>query len=212
MGCYQSKFVPCQSSTNIFPVSNIDESGSIKRRGHIQISNNKLAYFEENKKIEWHLFSLKRYGFDQCKFVIELGRRCPTGSGIYSFKTRKAEEIFNLLHEKVLELNSRKQSNNIDNHNNEDIIKQSCYGPPIAPRFDNSETPSYANLLLSADEDERNPKYIALDLNSAGEKNDKSETSGFNAEKLTYSIIDFPRTEALAKIVNDRTHFIQNST
>lgn len=43
-------------------------------------------------------FSLfHRYGFDAELFSFESGRRCPTGPGIYAFKCRRAEALFNLL-------------------------------------------------------------------------------------------------------------------
>ena len=42
-----------------------------------------------------------RYGFDSELFSFESGRRCPTGPGIYAFKCKRAEALFNLLQEYI---------------------------------------------------------------------------------------------------------------
>ena len=59
MGCYQTKG-HCDKSINVFRVTNINENGSVKRNGHLRLSNSDLVYFEDNKEIVWPLYSLKR--------------------------------------------------------------------------------------------------------------------------------------------------------
>lgn len=51
--------------------------------------------------IHWPLRCLRRYGFDAELFSFESGRRCPTGPGIYAFKCRHAEDMFNMVQESI---------------------------------------------------------------------------------------------------------------
>lgn len=47
--------------------------------------------------LSWPLGSLRRYGFDANFFTFESGRRCETGEGIFSFKCKRADVLFNTL-------------------------------------------------------------------------------------------------------------------
>lgn len=63
-----------------------------------------MCYYVKQKgkePIHWPLRCLRRYGFDAELFSFESGRRCPTGSGIYAFKCRHAEALFNLVQESI---------------------------------------------------------------------------------------------------------------
>ena len=47
--------------------------------------------------MRWPIRCLKRYGYSEGVFSFELGRRCPTGAGVYAFKCERAEALFQLL-------------------------------------------------------------------------------------------------------------------
>ena len=91
-----------QDTTHTFKVINVDDLGQERNPGRIEITESELVWFQRNKEpIRWPLNSLRRYGFDAELFSFECGRRCPTGPGIYAFKCRQAEALFNLLQESV---------------------------------------------------------------------------------------------------------------
>lgn len=70
--------------------------------GKIQVAASDLVLYQKGKEpIRWPLRCLRRYGFDEELFSFESGRRCPTGSGIYAFKCRCAEELFNMVQESI---------------------------------------------------------------------------------------------------------------
>ncbi|XP_074660232.1 uncharacterized protein LOC141912752 [Tubulanus polymorphus] len=99
MGCSYSRSNG-DSNPNLFSVYNVDDQGQELTAGKIEVSDSQLTLFQKNKEpIKWPLRCLRRYGFDAELFSFESGRRCPTGSGIYAFKCRRAEALFNLLQE-----------------------------------------------------------------------------------------------------------------
>lgn len=80
----------------------MDDLGAEIRPGKIEVTDNDLIFYQKGKEpIRWPLRCLRRYGFDEELFSFESGRRCPTGSGIYAFKGRRAEELFNLVQEAI---------------------------------------------------------------------------------------------------------------
>lgn len=57
-----------------------------------------IVLYRKNKPpLSWPLGSLRRYGFDATYFTFESGRRCETGEGIFSFKCKRADVLFNTL-------------------------------------------------------------------------------------------------------------------
>ena len=86
--------------SNVFKVYNVDKEGAYRNPGQIEITDIELVFHHKNKDpVRWPLRYLRRYGFDSEIFSFESGRRCPTGAGIYAFKCRRAESLFNLLQE-----------------------------------------------------------------------------------------------------------------
>lgn len=68
--------------------------------GRIEISEAQLILYQKGDiTVRWPLRSLRKYGFDAELFSFECGRRCPTGPGVYAFRCRRAEALFNLLQE-----------------------------------------------------------------------------------------------------------------
>ncbi len=98
MGCSFSHNHGGDRNPRVFKVFNVDDQGQELSAGKMEITDTELILYQKNKDaIRWPLRSLRRYGFDAELFSFESGRRCPTGPGIYAFKCRRAEALFNLL-------------------------------------------------------------------------------------------------------------------
>ena len=90
------------SATRIFKVTNVDNNGEDRNPGYIEITTDSLVLHQRGKEsVAWPLHGLRRYGFDADLFSFESGRRCPTGPGIYAFRCRHAEALFNLLQSSI---------------------------------------------------------------------------------------------------------------
>lgn len=101
MGCFLSKNIH-DLNGRIFRVYNVNDLGAEISLGKIEVTEDDLIFYQKGKEpIRWPLRCLRRYGFDEELFSFESGRRCPTGSGIYAFKCRRAEELFNLVQEAI---------------------------------------------------------------------------------------------------------------
>lgn len=98
---------------------NIDEDGHYIKSCYIQVTDTDLVLHQRGEPpIIWPLQSLRRYGFDTELFSFESGRRCPTGPGIYAFKCKQAESLFNALQECLLV--PRSDSEAVSNGNGEE--------------------------------------------------------------------------------------------
>jgi len=87
---------------NMFAVNNVDDMGVKLNSGQLEITDIELVLHRRGKQpVKWPLRYLKRYGFEEGLFSFEAGRKNPTGPGIYSFKCRRAENLFNLLQVRV---------------------------------------------------------------------------------------------------------------
>ncbi|XP_067675279.1 fibroblast growth factor receptor substrate 3-like [Haliotis asinina] len=96
MGCSFSRSRSGDLNSRVFRVYNVDEQGQELNPGKIEVSDTELILIQKGKEaIRWPLRCLRRYGFDAELFSFESGRRCPTGAGIYAFKCRNAEALFN---------------------------------------------------------------------------------------------------------------------
>jgi len=91
------------STTHVFKVTNVDNNGEDRNPGYIEITTDSLVLHQRGKdSVAWPLHGLRRYGFDADLFSFESGRRCPTGPGIYAFRCRRAEALFNLLQSSIV--------------------------------------------------------------------------------------------------------------
>uniref|UniRef100_A0A6B2ECG7 Putative fibroblast growth factor receptor substrate 3 n=1 Tax=Phlebotomus kandelakii TaxID=1109342 RepID=A0A6B2ECG7_9DIPT len=98
MGCISSKSDITDSHPNIFRVINVNGEGVELWAGDIEVNWANLTLYRKGKEpTHWPLRCLRRYGYDGDVFSFEAGRRCLTGEGIYSFRCRRAEHLFNLL-------------------------------------------------------------------------------------------------------------------
>ncbi|XP_050392892.2 fibroblast growth factor receptor substrate 2 [Patella vulgata] len=103
MGCSFARSLNSEINAHVFRVYNVDERGSELSPGKIEIGDTDLILYQKGKEpIIWPLRCLRRYGFDAELFSFESGRRCPTGPGIYAFKCRNAEALFNMVQECIL--------------------------------------------------------------------------------------------------------------
>lgn len=105
MGCVRSKlsgfisfslsWLPRRRSLrNVFDVINIDDCGGELRPATLKITASHIVLQQnDGRGVEWPIQCLKRYGFSGGVFSFELGRRSPTGAGIYAFKCKNAEQL-----------------------------------------------------------------------------------------------------------------------
>ncbi|XP_014676815.1 PREDICTED: fibroblast growth factor receptor substrate 3-like [Priapulus caudatus] len=102
MGCVSSKEDINDIHPRVFTVYNVGEEGETFSPGKMHITDAELIFYPRGKEpILWPLKCLRRYGFDAELFSFECGRRCHTGEGVYAFKCRRAEQLFNVLQECV---------------------------------------------------------------------------------------------------------------
>ncbi|CAH1181928.1 unnamed protein product [Phyllotreta striolata] len=102
MGCIGSKADINDRHPNIFQVTNVNDQGRRIKSGKLQVTNTDLVFHQRGRKpTKWPLRSLRKYGFDMDIFSFECGRRSPTGHGIYAFKCRKAEALFNVVQQRI---------------------------------------------------------------------------------------------------------------
>lgn len=103
MGCVSSKTDINDQHPNIFQVSNVNDQGDLVSPGKLEVRETELVLHQRGKNpTVWPLRSLRKYGFDSEIFSFECGRRCPTGQGIYAFRCRKAEQLFNIVQHHIV--------------------------------------------------------------------------------------------------------------
>lgn len=109
MGCVSSKHERSVAVRgNIFHVENVDDAGQALSPGQLEVTDTELLYHQRSGTAggapittHWQLCYLRKYGFDSEIFSFECGRRCPTGAGIYAFRCKKAEQLFNMLQHSI---------------------------------------------------------------------------------------------------------------
>lgn len=98
MGCISSKKELRDINPNMYRVVNVDEAGTPLCAGQLAITRTELTFYSKNKEpTQWPLKCLRRYGYDTDMFTFEAGRRCTTGEGIYAFRCRRAQGLFQTL-------------------------------------------------------------------------------------------------------------------
>lgn len=85
-------------NSNIYRVVNIDDNGVPLWSGQLAITRTEITLYRKGlDPTRWPLKCLRRYGYDTDLFSFEVGRRCATGEGIYAFRCRRAEILFQTL-------------------------------------------------------------------------------------------------------------------
>lgn len=102
MGCVESRPEVSDMNATVFQVESFDDNGQRHRSVRLEVTDSNLMLYNKNKTaIRWPLRCLRRYGFDGETFTFESGRRCTTGPGIYTYRCRRAQELFNMLQLKI---------------------------------------------------------------------------------------------------------------
>lgn len=93
-----SKLELSDINSNVYRVVNVDDDGVALWSGQLGITRTELTLYRKGKDpTRWPLKCLRRYGYDADLFSFEAGRRCTTGEGIYAFRCRRAETLFQTL-------------------------------------------------------------------------------------------------------------------
>lgn len=122
MGCINSKKELSDINPNIYRVVNVDEEGVPLWSGQLGITRTEITLYRKGREpTHWPLACLRRYGYDVDLFTFESGRRCTTGEGIYAFRCRRAESLFQIL-QNYIQLPIT----------NEDSLLQDLFPVPIA--------------------------------------------------------------------------------
>lgn len=102
MGCVHSRRDVNDACPNVFQVMNVDDMGNLITPGKLKITEMDIILYQRGKQsVKWPLRCLRRYGYDAEIFSFESGRRCSTGPGIYAFKCKKADQLFNLVQTQI---------------------------------------------------------------------------------------------------------------
>ncbi|XP_063921860.1 fibroblast growth factor receptor substrate 2 [Zophobas morio] len=150
MGCVSSKPDINDQHPNIFQVSNVNDQGDLVSPGQLEVTETELVLYQRGKNPTiWPLRSLRKYGFDSEIFSFECGRRCPTGQGIYAFRCRKAEQLFNKVQQHIVR-NSSDEANpmGVSVINPEFPVPAACTGPPVQRRIP-SQPEGYLNPVAA---------------------------------------------------------------
>lgn len=123
MGCVGSKGDVNDKHPNVFRVYHESDNNDETWSGHIEVTNTDLTLYRKRKpNTQWPLQCLRRYGYENETFSFEAGRRCKTGEGIYKFRCRRADVLFNLLQDYIQE--STYNNNNNLTVNSFDEVQQ----------------------------------------------------------------------------------------
>jgi len=85
-------------------VTNIDYSGNEINHGQIEITDTDLImhYASEKSSLLCPLSTIRRYGYEDFMFCFEAGRLSPYGQGIFAFRSKDADKIFNVIKQNLL--------------------------------------------------------------------------------------------------------------
>lgn len=113
--------------------------------GQLGITRFELTLYRKGKDpTTWPIKCLRRYGYDADLFTFEAGRRCTTGEGIYAFRCRRAESLFQTL-QSYIQLPIDDSQNQ-----NQDLQPLTSTGPLVIPRNSgSSQQPSQGNQTPS---------------------------------------------------------------
>uniref|UniRef100_A0A2M4BET9 Putative fibroblast growth factor receptor substrate 2 phosphotyrosine-binding domain protein n=1 Tax=Anopheles marajoara TaxID=58244 RepID=A0A2M4BET9_9DIPT len=132
MGCINSKKDVNDAHSNIFHVINLDDDGTERWSGQLEVSRTELTLYRKGKDpTTWPLKCLRRYGFNVDQFSFEAGRRCATGEGIYAFRCRRAEALFYTVQSYI---QGRIYNDETTNPNDPYPIPVASNGPSVAAR------------------------------------------------------------------------------
>ncbi|XP_055295941.1 fibroblast growth factor receptor substrate 2 [Sitodiplosis mosellana] len=170
-----SKMELSDASSNIFRVTNIDDNGVSLWNGQLGLSRTEITLYRKNlEPTRWPLKCLRRYGYDTELFSFEVGRRCATGEGIYAFKCRRAETLFQTLQTYIQmsttvgddtmgnsTISRNDASSPMSTLSNQNSTTNNMVGSYILPNSRSSNT----NTLRNVPSDDQRRSYDASDTN-----------------------------------------------
>lgn len=104
MGCSSSQQTESLGGNGkVFRVTDLSGRGDESRSKKLEVTCQDLILHQNGEElIRWPLWCLRHYGCDRDLLIFESGRRCPTGPGTFAFRCRRAEALFDLLHQSVV--------------------------------------------------------------------------------------------------------------
>jgi len=169
MGCVASKLDINDVHPNMFAVNNIDDMGTKLSSGQLEITDSDLILYQKGKQpVKWPLKYLKRYGFEAGLFSFEVGRKTPTGPGVYAFKCRRAEKLFNLLQVRVREQGPDRTSMSMAGTPGQ-FPSESPPGPitDVTSPSPDSDSPVQDGSPSMVDSNDASPAYINCNINTS---------------------------------------------
>eukprot|EP00794_Sanderia_malayensis_P018878 gene18878-20778_t len=116
----------------LLPSANLNVSGQCSLQitpTHVELHDLKDP---EMFLASWPIATLRRFGHDQNKFLLETGRHCDTGEGKFAFRTKEGERINKIIqnYAELIATQKREHSSADDNDNDEFGLRPL---PPIPP-------------------------------------------------------------------------------
>ncbi|XP_014300395.1 fibroblast growth factor receptor substrate 2 isoform X2 [Microplitis demolitor] len=172
MGCVNSRTDINDLHPNIFQVMNVDDLGNLITPGRLEVTETDIVLYQRGRQpVKWPLRCLRRYGYDSEIFSFESGRRCSTGPGIYAFKCRRADQLFNLVQTNI------QVCNNGDDAISRDLSIPSHSGPTIT-RTTIPNEPNYLDPTPLRPNGRVNPRFSHSQQNGVGRLGSVGSSSG----------------------------------
>lgn len=173
MGCVNSRADINDLHPNIFQVMNVDDDGNFVSLGRLEVTEVDIILYQHGKQHKWPLRCLRRYGYDlEGLFSFESGRRCSTGPGIYAFKCRRAEELFNLVQTKI----------QVRNNSGDDTLSRDLpipsHSASVASVTMQSVEPNYLDPISSRGHNRINSRFPHSQQNGIRRLNSVGSSSG----------------------------------
>ncbi|KYN02489.1 PREDICTED: fibroblast growth factor receptor substrate 3 [Cyphomyrmex costatus] len=172
MGCVNSR-ADNDLHPNIFQVMNVDDDGNFVSPGRLEVTEVDIILYQRGKQHKWPLRCLRRYGYDlEGLFSFESGRRCSTGPGIYAFKCRRAQELFNLVQTKI-----QVRNNSGDDTESRDLPIPSHSASVASVAVQNVE-PNYLDPISFRNHNHINSRFLNSQQNGIRRLNSVGSSSG----------------------------------
>ncbi len=166
---------------NTFKVTNIKDNSS----GELKLTAIDLSYVDDKTKEDWHwpLKYVRKYGCG-CGgniFIIEAGRKCPGGEGMYAFQTKKASVLCAHI---AMTLSPRQSSTLSPPSNSQDPDQQPSYvnisteDPPLSYREVLFDKPPEQQPKPEQAPQKATTSYTLIDFTKTAEYNDETRSGG----------------------------------
>lgn len=138
-----SKVELSDANSNIYRVVNIDDNGVPLWNGQLGISRTEITLYRKGlSPTRWPLRCLRRYGYDTDLFSFEVGRRCVTGEGIYAFRCRRAESLFQTLQNYIQMSSVTDEGNGINSSSTNSATARADASSPMSTLSGQNSTPN----------------------------------------------------------------------